>query len=111
MQAPSALLAKGILVSSFSPSLDLPPWLRSKKPVHLACRQHSGATRFAVTVMKMGQPRQKPHRKKWNRRPKCPPRFGDETAATRSKDAIHFRHRAPAVRQNGEKSRRDQNVK
>src|SRR5947199_6624318 len=59
----------------------------------------------------MGQPGQQPHGKKRDRRPERPARFGYKTTATRPKNTKHFGDGAPAIWQNGEKARRNQDVK
>src|SRR3977135_2127597 len=102
--------AQGVLIAPVPPGLDLPPWLRGKKPIHLADRQHPSAARFAIAVFEMCQAGEQPHRKKRDRRPKRPSRFGDETTAAGTEHTMHFRDRAAPVRQDREKARCDEDI-
>src|SRR4051794_16901329 len=106
----STLFAERVLVSPIAPGFDFLPRLRCKKPIHFARGKHPGAGRFAVTVLETGQADEEPHREERNRRPKRPARFSNKATATGLEHTIHFRNRLSPVRQDREKTRRDEHI-
>ena len=58
----------------------------------------------------MSQSGQDPHREERNRSPKGPARFRNKTTPTRTKNAVHLSNREPPIRENGKKTRRNQNI-